>query len=63
MSTMKTTSEVASELLALERECAIRYEAIKSQLDSGSKRFDKIDRWIMGLYATIVGLSLTSFIY
>ena len=62
MADIKTTSEVAAELLAHERECALRYESIKYQLESGLRRFDRLDRWMMGLYATIIGLSLVNFI-
>ena len=29
-----------------ERECALRYDAIKERLDSGSQRFDKLERMI-----------------
>ena len=58
--TERTTAEVAAELNAHERECALRYDAILRRLDDGSKRFDKLDRWVMGLYATIIGLSLAA---
>ena len=49
-----------------ERECALRYESIKERLDSGSQRFDKLERMIWGIYPVmitsliaIVGLVLT----
>ena len=49
-----------------EKECALRYESIKERLDSGSKRFDKLERMIWGIYPVmitsliaIVGLVLT----
>ena len=58
--TEKTVAEVAAELNAHERECVLRYDAILRRLDDGSKRFDKLDRWLMGLYATIIGLSLAA---
>ena len=58
--TEKTAAEVAAELNAHERECVLRYDAILRRLDDGSKRFDKLDRWLMGLYATIVGVALTA---
>ena len=58
--TTKTVSEVAAELNAHERECALRYEAVLKRLDDGAIRFDKLDRWVMGLYATIVGLALAT---
>ena len=58
--TTKTVSEVAAELNAHERECAVRYEAVLKRLDDGAIRFDKLDRWGMGLYATIVGVALAT---
>jgi hypothetical protein len=49
-----------------EAECALRYESIKERLDSGSQRFDKLERMIWGIYPVmitsliaIVGLVLT----
>jgi hypothetical protein len=44
----------------------LRYEGINKRLDSGSKRFDKLDRMIWGIYPfmitsliAIVGLIVT----
>jgi len=49
-----------------EAECALRYEWIKERLDSGSQRFDKLEKMIWGIYPVmitsliaIVGLVLT----
>ena len=49
-----------------EAECALRYDSIKERLDSGSQRFDKLERMIWGIYPVmitsliaIVGLVLT----
>ena len=49
-----------------EKECDLRYESIKVRLDSGSQRFDKLERMIWGIYPVmitsllaIVGLVLT----
>ena len=49
-----------------EAECALRYEGIKERLDSGSQRFDKLEKMIWGIYpvmitslVAIVGLVLT----
>tara|TARA_R110001599_G_C12115557_1_gene648402 strand:- start:241 stop:432 length:192 start_codon:yes stop_codon:yes gene_type:complete len=47
-------SETISKLEAHERECAIRYENIDKRLESGSKRFDKLDNLIYGQYALII---------
>lgn len=33
-----------------EAECALRYDAINKRLDSGSARFDKLEKMIWGMY-------------
>ena len=37
-----------------EAECALRYESINARLDAGSKRFDKLERMIWGIYPLMV---------
>jgi|TARA_R110002153_G_scaffold104247_1_gene241997 hypothetical protein len=37
-----------------EAECTLRYVAIERRLDAGSKRFDKLDNMIWGLYTLII---------
>jgi hypothetical protein len=37
-----------------EAECALRYESIKERLDSGSQRFDKLERMIWGIYPVMI---------
>ena len=37
-----------------EAECALRYETINNRLDAGSKRFDKLERMIWGIYPLMV---------
>ncbi len=37
-----------------EAECALRYEGIKERLDSGSQRFDKLEKMIWGMYPFIL---------
>jgi hypothetical protein len=37
-----------------EAECALRYESIKARLDSGSQRFDKLERMIWGIYPVMI---------
>jgi hypothetical protein len=43
-----------------EAECALRYEAINARLEAGSKRFDKLEKMIWGIYplmvTTLVGI-------
>lgn len=51
---VKIPSDTISKLEAHERECAIRYENIDRRLASGSKRFDKVENLIYGLYGLIL---------
>jgi hypothetical protein len=37
-----------------EAECALRYEAINRRLEAGSKRFDKLEKMIWGIYPLMV---------
>ena len=38
-----------------ERECALRYENIERRLESGSKRFDRLENMIWGVYVVVLG--------
>lgn len=51
---VKISSDTISKLEAHERECAIRYENIEKRMTSGSKRFDKLENLIYGLYGLII---------
>ena len=52
-----------NEVIAHEKQCAIRYEAIEKRLESGSKRFDRLESMIWGVYVTvIVAVALPQFI-
>jgi len=51
---VKIPSDTISKLEAHERECAIRYDNIDRRLASGSKRFDKVENLIYGLYGLIL---------
>ena len=48
-----------------EAECALRYEAINDRLEAGSKRFDKLEKMIWGIYplmvTTLIGIIATVF--
>ena len=61
---MKDKGEQAlNEVNAHEKQCAIRYEAIEKRLESGSKRFDRLESMIWGVYVTvIVAVALPQFI-
>ena len=43
-----------------EAECSLRYESIKERLDSGSQRFDKLERMIWGMYPFILAAIATA---
>ena len=51
-------SEVAAELTAHERECALRYEHIQERLEAGEKRFARLEAMIWGLYVILIGSSI-----
>mgnify|MGYP003327142335 FL=1 len=51
----QTTSDVAIALDSHEQICAIRYENIEKRLESGSKRFARVDAMIIGVYVLIIG--------
>ena len=38
-----------------EEKCALRYKNIEARLDSGSKRFVRLESMIWGLYVLIIG--------
>ena len=61
---MKDKGEQAlNEVNAHEKQCAIRYEAIEKRLESGSKRCDRLESMIWGVYVTvIVAVALPQFI-
>ena len=46
-----------------EKECAQRYKNIEERLESGTKRFDKLENMIWGVYPFIVvSVILTKFL-
>ena len=49
------TSDVAIALDSHEQICAIRYENIEKRLESGSKRFARVEAMIIGVYVLIIG--------
>ena len=49
---------------AHEKECAIRYQNIEKRLDEGGKKFDKLERMILGLYiAFAASLGIDKFLF
>lgn len=53
MATPKIT-DLLAKLERHEAECVIRYELINKQLDSGSKRFDRLEAMIISMYPFIL---------
>ena len=53
-----SVSDVAGELLAHERECAVRYESLEKRLDDGRQRFVKMEQMIWGIYALLIASSV-----
>ena len=51
-------SEGAAALTAHERECALLYEHIQERLESGEKRFARLEAMIWGLYVILIGSSI-----
>ena len=61
---MATQKELIAETIAgiekHEAECNLKYAHIKKELDSGSKKFIRLENMIWGLYAVIItgGISI-----
>ena len=51
---MDNLQEAIAKIESHERECSIRYANIEKRLESGSKRFDKLENMIWGVYPFIV---------
>ena len=51
---MTPTEKAIAQIEAHERECAVRYEAIERRLESGTKRFDRLEMMIWGVYPFMV---------
>ena len=51
---MSRTEELLARLEGHEKECLIRYEMIQRQLDSGVKRFDKLEKMVLSIYPFII---------
>jgi len=51
---MPTVKEAIAQIEVHERECALRYSAIEQRLESGSKRFDKLELMLWSMYPFII---------
>ena len=51
---MPTVKEAIQKIEVHEKECALRYSAIEQRLESGSKRFDKVELMLWSMYPFII---------
>ena len=51
---MASVKDVASSLDTHEQVCAERYNSIEKRLEDGSKRFDKLEKLIWGIYLILI---------
>ena len=50
---MDKGDKALQEINTHERECALRYERIEERLKEGSRRFDRLENMIWGVYAAV----------
>ena len=51
---MATVKDALNKIESHERECKALYKSIDKRLEAGSKRFDKLENMIWGVYPFIV---------
>ena len=51
---MDASEEALQEIHTHARECDLRYQQINYQLERGSKRFDRLEAMIWGVYVTVI---------
>jgi hypothetical protein len=54
---MPTVKEAIARIESHEKECALRYLAIEQRLESGSKRFDKLELMLWSMYPFIISVA------
>jgi hypothetical protein len=50
---VEKADEALSEIRTHERECLLRYERIEERLKDGSRRFDRLEQMIWGVYVAV----------
>ena len=55
---MATAKDALTKIELHERECKASYKSIDARLESGSKRFDKLEAMLWAVYPFIVGTVL-----
>jgi len=53
---MATVKETILRLEAHEKECKVRYENIEKRLESGTKRFDRLEMMLWSMYPFILSV-------
>ena len=53
---MATVKEAILRLEAHEKECSLRYENIENRLESGAKRFDRLEMMLWSMYPFILSV-------
>ena len=51
---MPTVKDAIARIESHEKECALRYSSIEQRLESGSKRFDKLEIMLWSMYPFII---------
>ena len=51
---MPTVKDAIARIESHEKECALRYSSIEQRLESGSKRFDKLELMLWSMYPFII---------
>ena len=51
---MSDVKQALNKIATHEKECSLRYQNIEQRLESGAKRFDKLENMIWGVYPFIV---------
>ena len=60
---MANVKEAMLKIESHEKECALSYSNIEKRLDEGSKKFEKLEKMILGLYiAFAASLGIDKFI-
>ena len=54
----RSTKESVTSLELHEQICAIRYENLEKRLDSGGKRFARLEYLIWGIYAVLISTNV-----
>ena len=53
---MATAKDALSAIETHEKECKLIYKSIDARLEAGSKKFDKLEMMLWGIYPFIVGV-------